>query len=157
MRSIVNCTHIETSAKIYREEQGKEICFEHSEYTVVCDIVGVDSCVFRNVHGQQSCDYLFLFDKKKQEYGFLKNKQSLAFYVELKGNELVTACKQLLNSIEKTMDQINNFEINALVVSSRAFVPKYDNNEFYRDLRRLIKRNIEFTLTPHTINLDVLK
>jgi|GEM_PF-3374117 len=157
MRSIADCTLIENNAQISREEQGKKICFKHNEYSVVCSVVGVDRCVFRNVHGQKSCDYLFLFDKSKQEYGFLRNRLSLAFYVELKGIELVTACEQLLNSIEKTMQQIINFEIIALVVSSRAFVPKYDNNEFYRNVKRLIRRDIEFKLTPHTINLDALK
>lgn len=78
---------------------------------------------------------------------------SLAYYVELKGIGLVEACKQLLNSIDATMAQIDNFDLNALVVSSRKFVPKYDNNESYRAIKRLIKKNIQFEVTPYTVNL----
>ena len=77
----------------------------------------------------------------------------MAYYVELKGIDLASACEQLLNSIEKTKEEITGFDINALVVSTRKFIPQYDNNEFYRGVKRLIRKNIEFEITPHTIDL----
>jgi len=153
MRPISDCSNIETSSQIYREEQGKQIFFRHAEFDVVCNVVGVDSCIFKNTVGERSCDYLFLFDRTKQEYIFLNNKISLAYYVELKGIDLVGACEQLFNSIDKTKEQIDSFDINALVVSTRQFSPKYDNNEFYRAVKRLIRKDIQFEVTPHTINL----
>ncbi|MEI9934961.1 MAG: hypothetical protein WDM71_08955 [Ferruginibacter sp.] len=153
MKPLINCTITETKSKICREEEGKKICFEHIKYEIVGDVVSIDKCVFNKVHGERKCDYLFLFDKKRQQYNFLKNKISPAYYVELKGIDLVSACEQLLNSIIKTKDQISEFEINALVVSSKEFHPKYHNNEYYRDLKRLIKKNIQFLITPHTVNL----
>jgi hypothetical protein len=153
MRPISDCSNIETSSQINREEEGKEIFFRHSKFDMVCNVVGVDSCIFKNTVGERSCDYLFLFDTTKQKYNFLKNRCSLAYYVELKGIDLVGACEQLHNSIDKTMTQIGLFDINALVVSTRGFIPKYDNNEFYRAVKRLIRKDIQFEITPHTVNL----
>ena len=153
MRLISDCSNIETSSQIYREEEGKKIFLEHHEFEMVCNVVGVDSCIFRNITGERSCDYLFIFDKDKQQYNFLNNRGSVAYYVELKGIDLVGACEQLHNSIDKTMTQIDSFDIYALVVSTRKFIPKYDNNEFYRAVKRLIRKNIQFEITPHTINL----
>ncbi|MEP6951881.1 MAG: hypothetical protein ABI863_21510 [Ginsengibacter sp.] len=153
MKTISNCTTIEVGIKICREEEGKEICFQQAQYEMVCGIVAIEKCVFNKIVKGKRCDYLFLFDKNKQHYKYLQNKFSPAYYVELKGIELVEACEQLLNSIEKTIGQIKDFEINALVVSSRRFVPKYDNNEAYRELKRIIRKNVQFEITPHTINL----
>jgi hypothetical protein len=153
MRPLVDCTITETNSEISREEQGKEIFFRHPEFDMVCNVVSIDDCVFRNTRGQKRCDYLFLFDKNLQQYRFLHNSPSIAFYVELKGIDLVHACEQLLNSIEKTMAEIRLFDIHAVVVSSRRFIPQYDNNEFYRGVKRLIRKNIQFEITPHIINL----
>ena len=153
MRSIADCSNIETGSQIYREEEGKEVFLKHHNFEIVCNVVRVDSCVFRHTVGERSCDYLFLLEKEKQQYNFLNNRGSVAYYVELKGVDLVGACDQLHNSIDKTMAQIDSFEINALVVSTRKFVPRYDNNEFYRAVKRLIRKDIQFELTPHSINL----
>lgn len=130
MKSLVECSKIEKGSLIRKEEQNKEISFKHEEYDLVCDVVKMDDCVFNKVEGERSCDYLFLFDKNKQDYSFLKNKPSIAYYVELKGVDLEGACEQLLNSIDKTMNEINGFDINAVVVSSRKFLPKFDTNDF---------------------------
>jgi hypothetical protein len=100
------------------------------------------TCVFKKVKDGKRCDYLFLFDKQKQNYKLKDNKNSIAFYVELKGIDLEEACNQLLNSIENTRAEIPNFDISAIVVSSREFNPRYDNNEYYREVKRLIKKNI---------------
>jgi hypothetical protein len=153
MKSIAECITTETKHKIFREEEGKEICFHNAQYEIVCDVVAVEKCVFNKVVGGKRCDFLFLIDKQKQNYNFLKNKSSIAFYVELKGIELVAACEQLLNSIKETSNQIENFDINALVVSSRKFIPKYDNNEYYRDVKRIIRKDIQFEISPFTVNI----
>ena len=153
MRPISECITIENKVRVCREEEGKEVCFQHSDYEIVCEVVPIEKCVFKNIVGGKRCDYLFLFDKKRQQYNFLQNRRSPAYYVELKGIGLVDACEQLLNSIEMTRSQLTDFEINALVVSSREFIPKYDNNEYYRGVKRIIKKDVQFEVTPHTINL----
>jgi hypothetical protein len=153
MKTISECSKVEINTTVCREEEGKEICFQHTGYEIVCEVVAIEKCVFNKVAGGKRCDYLFLFDKNKQRYNYLKNKLSLAYYVELKGIGLIEACEQLLNSIEKAKDQITDFEIRALVVSSRGFIPKYDNTEYYRELKRLIRKNVQFETTPHTVNL----
>jgi len=152
MKTISECTEIEINTRVYREEEGKEVCFQHSEYEIACEIIAIEKCVFKKVTGGKRCDYLFLFNKNKQHYNYLKDKLSRAYYVELKGIGLVDACEQLLNSIEKTKDQITEFDLNALVVSSREFIPKYDNNEYYRELKRIIRKNVQFEITPYTMN-----
>lgn len=154
MKLISECITKESNLKVCRAEEGKEICFQHSEYEIVCEVVPIEKCVFNKViGGGKRCDYLFLFNKNKQHYKYLKNRPSLAYYVELKGIDLASACEQLYNSIEKTKDQIPDFEINALVVSSRAFIPKSDNTEYYRSVKRMIRKNIQFEVTPYTVNL----
>jgi len=153
MKTLNECFQTETKHKIYREEEGKEISFVNEQYEIVCDVVPIEKCVLTGKKDGRRCDYLFLFDKAKQIYAILKNKKSLAYYVELKGILLEDACEQLYNSIEKTKIQIQDFEINALVVSSREYVPKYDNTDWNRDLIRLIRKQTQFEVTPHTINL----
>ncbi len=153
MKSLKDCSNIENNSIIYREESGKEIIFKNKFYNLVCDVIDIDGCVFNKVKGERSCDFLFLFDKNNQEYNLLNNKGSTAYYVELKGVDLESACEQLQNTIEKTKEQIDDFNLNAIVVSNRDFNPKYDNNEYYRNIRRLINKNIVFALTPHTIEL----
>lgn len=152
MKLIAECIVTEIKNIVCREEEGKTICFTHPEYEIVCDIVAIEKCVFSQADIGRRCDYLFLVDKNKQQYNFLKNKISSAFYVELKGIGLVDACEQLLNSIEKTSNQIGTFEIYALVISPKEFNPKYDNNEYYRAVKRLIKKDIQFKISPHTVS-----
>jgi hypothetical protein len=153
MKAISECTTLEIKTKVSREEEGKEVCFQHPEYEIVCEVISIERCVFEKTDKGRRCDYLFLFNKSKQHYNYLKTKASPAYYVELKGIGLTDACEQLLNSLEKTKDQIPYFEINALVVSSKAFIPKYDNNEYYRDIKRIIRKNVQFEITPCTIIL----
>lgn len=152
MKLISECLKTERAVESCLEEEGKKIFFSHAEYEFVCGVVEIEKCIFKKEQGGKRCDYLFLFDRSVQPYSFLKS--SLAYYVELKGIELVEACKQILNSIEVTKSQLSDeFEVNALVVSSRPFIPRYDNNESYRAVRRLIRKNIQFEITPHTVNL----
>ena len=153
MKTIIDCINTETAHKISRAEEGKKIIFVSNQYDLVCDVVPIENCVFNKVVGGKRCDYLFLFDKTKQTYNILKNKNSLAYYVELKGSELKEACKQLLNSILETKDQIPDFDIIPLVVSSHKFVPNIHNNASNRALIRLVKKKTQFELTPYTINI----
>jgi hypothetical protein len=153
MQLISDCIIPEKGNVIYREEEGKEISFTNEEFELVCDVVPIEKCVLNKAEDGRRCDFLFLFDRDKQEYRVLKNKNSLAYYVELKGIGLEDACEQLYNSIEKTREQISRFEIIPLVVSSREYVPKYDNNEWNRNLKRLLRKEIQFEITPHKVKL----
>jgi hypothetical protein len=148
MKSLVECITTENGNRICKDEEIKSICFEHSEYDIICDVVSIEKCVLTKADDGRRCDFLFLFDKTKQEYNFLNGKSSIAYYVELKGIDLEDACEQLLNSIEKTKEELLGFEINALVVSSREFNPRYDNNEFNRSVFRIIKKifNLKYPL-----------
>ena len=151
MKLLNECFQTEKGNRIFREEEGKQINFVNDMYELVCDVVPIDSCVLTGATDGRRCDFLFLFNKSKQEYSVLNNKKSLAYYVELKGVDLEGACEQLHNSIEKTRDQLEDFELNAMVVSSREYVPKYDNNDWNRNLIRIIKKPIQFEVSPYTV------
>jgi hydroxymethylpyrimidine pyrophosphatase-like HAD family hydrolase len=153
MKQLNECIITEQGHLIYREEEGKEISFVNIDYELVCDIVPIEKCVLTKAEDGRRCDFLFLFNKEKQEYQILKNIGNLAYYVELKGIDLEDACEQLHNSIDKTRSQIDGFEIFPLVVSSREYVPKYDNNEWNRNLKRLLRKEIQFEVTPFTVNV----
>ena len=72
MKLISDCITTETATIVCREEEGKEVCFMHDAYEIVCDVVSIEKCVFSNVVDGKRCDYLFLFDKGKQHYNYYK-------------------------------------------------------------------------------------
>jgi hypothetical protein len=64
MRKIFECSSVETNTRVCREEERKQICFEHPEYDIVCDVIAIEKCVFKGVVGGKRCDYLFIIDKE---------------------------------------------------------------------------------------------
>lgn len=59
MKLISDCLEIERNAEICRKEEGKQICFSHQDYEVVCEVVQIEKCVFKHVQGGKRCDFLF--------------------------------------------------------------------------------------------------
>jgi hypothetical protein len=133
MKKISECVEESGCKKSFsRKEKGKKITFV-SERPFDCEIVRIDNCVFSD-HTIRRCDYLFLMSHKIRE----------AYYVELKGDNNRSACEQLFHTIDRTKSQITGFKISAKVIGTKGFHPKVTNNEFYRNVKRLIKRKIEF-------------
>ncbi len=135
MKSINECIEQNESKKIFfRQEMGKRFSLK-SEKDFSCKIVAIDNCVFQNSELKR-CDYLFLINKRE-----VKLK---AFYVELKGINIKHACEQLYNSIKLTRPEILKYEIEAKVIARKDFHPNILNNEYFRKVKRLIKKDIEF-------------
>lgn len=123
-------------------ENGKSYILS-STNKIHCTIVDIDNCVFEN-EDIRRCDYLFLIDKRKEENKNLSISKSKAIYVELKGIDIKDACQQLYNAIDKTKHEILNHDINAKVVGTKGFQPNIANNKYYLNIKRLIKKDIQF-------------
>lgn len=152
MKKLAQCSHTKKGFSLSEKEENSEIIFANENYEVTASVIPIEKCVFTSKDKGKRCDFLFLFDAKKQAYSFLR--KSKAYYVELKGIDLTEAYEQLLNSITITRNEIPLFDLNAVIVSTRAFVPKYDNTENYRNLKRLINKNPICEITPHTIIIN---
>lgn len=122
------------------QEKGKSYILS-STNKIHCTIVDIDNCVFENEEIRR-CDYLFLIDKKENKN--LNIQKSKAIYVELKGIDIKDACQQLYNAIDKTKQEILNYELNAKVVGTKGFQPNIANNKYYLNVKRLIKNDIQF-------------
>jgi hypothetical protein len=138
MKTINEC--IEESGCRQRFSRKEEsIQFElASEIPFDCEVILIDGCVFDD-HSFRKCDYLFLASRKKA-----KNMIKTAFYVELKGEDQRVICEQLYNAIDRTRSQIPAFDIRAKAISTKGFQPDMRNSEYYRKVRRLIRKEIEF-------------
>jgi hypothetical protein len=138
MKTINEC--IEDSGCRQRFSRKEEsVQFElASEIPFDCKVIRIDGCVFDD-HSFRKCDYLFLASRKKA-----KHITKTAYYVELKGEDHKVVCEQLYNSIDYTKTQILNFDIRAKVVSTKGFQPNMMNSEYFRKVKRLIRKEIEF-------------
>lgn len=97
-----------------------------------CNIIDVDKCVFGNEQIRR-CDWLFLAPDQRK-----------AFYVELKGINIDEASEQIFNAIDRTKVQIAGYEIEARVVSTKGQQPEIIDSGYYRKVKRLIRKEIEF-------------
>jgi hypothetical protein len=135
MRKITDCID---------KKSGKDFSFSKSEEGITftlksitnqkfnCNIVSIDECVFGDEQIRR-CDWLFLVADMRK-----------AYYVELKGINIDEACEQLYNAIDRTKTQIPNFDIQAKVISTKGQQPEILNSKYYRKVKRLIKKDIEF-------------
>jgi hypothetical protein len=140
MKKLDECKETATGKRFSRKEEGKTFSLQ-SDLDFHCEIVDIDHCVLKH-DSIRRCDWLFLVPKKENQH--LKNQKSRAFFVELKGTEINGACEQLFNAIDRTKSQILNFEIEARVVGTRGFQPELKNTEYYRKVKRIIRKDIEF-------------
>ncbi len=144
IKSINNCVTVEEERFVFPvKEKGKTFLLEHKERIVFfCKVVDIDKCCFKDSESRR-CDYLFVVPKKKQPRN-VNFSQSLAFYVELKGDSIESACEQLFHGIDKTKFEISDCAIRAKVIGTKGFYPAISTSEYYRKVRKLIKREIEF-------------
>jgi len=142
VKSIKQCIIEEgTKKKFFQRESGKTFTlFSNKKFK--CKIIDIDNCCFKGV-ALRRCDFLFLVAKDDQPAGvfFEKNK---AFFVELKGDNITSACEQLYNAIDKTKVEIPIYTIEAKVIGTKGFQPNIQNNEYFRKVKKLIKREIDF-------------
>lgn len=112
-----------------------------SQNVFFCDVIAIDKCVFTG-SSLRRCDYLFLAYSKLNKVD--RFEESKAYFIELKGDNVRSACEQLYNAIDKTKNEIFNFQIEAKVIGTKGFQPDIRNNDYYRKVRKLIRKEIGF-------------
>lgn len=142
MKSISDCKIVESGfkSKFTVSEKGKTFCIT-SNKDFFCDVVSIDNCVFKT-SDLRRCDYLFLIPAKHEDKKQFKT--SKAIYVELKGDDVKSACEQLYNAIDKTKLQILNVDIEAKVIGTKNFHPNLQSNAYLRKVKTLIRKEIVF-------------
>ena len=126
MKRISECKTPESGvkSKFFVKEMGKTFTL-NSKTIFYCEIVLIDKCVFTDSELRR-CDYLFLVPSKE-----MRNErfdESKAFFIELKGDDVRSACEQLFNAIDKTRNDILNYDIEAKVIGTKGFQPDLRNN-----------------------------
>ena len=89
--------------------------------------VKIDGCI-QQAEGEKRCDYLLTINEKINR----------AIFIELKGGGLVTAIKQIRETITLLKDEIVSFKIDARIIGSNN-VPNLTTTSEYQKLFRLIK------------------
>ena len=143
MRNLNECKESDSNNNFRKSEENKSFVLR-SDLNFYCEIVYIEKCVLKDemIGGEmiKKCDWLFLVPKKENTH----LKKAFAYYIELKGVNIKDACEQLYNSIDRTKHQISNFEIEARVISTVGKQPEILNNEYYRKVKRIIKKDIKF-------------
>ncbi len=142
MKSISDCKIAESGfkSKFTVREKGKTFCIT-SNKDFYCDVISIDNCVFEK-SDLRRCDYLLLIPTKHDNVE--QFKISKAIYVELKGEDVKSACEQLYNAIDKTKAQLLSFDIEAKVIGTKNFHPNLQSNAYFRKVKKLIKNEIVF-------------
>lgn len=84
----------------------------------------VDNCLIKK---GRKCDFLIL-DCEKQK----------AYFIELKGNDLLSAVEQIDHSIDRLISYLDNYRINARIVLSKVSSPDLRSTKYIK-LERKIK------------------
>ena len=141
MKNINECVQENDVKAIFStKEMGKTFSLK-SDSNFSCKIIAIDDCVFQNSELRR-CDFLFLASKIVKNIN--RQDRLKAFYIELKGINIHDACEQLYNAIKQTKHEINNYSIEAKVISVKGFQPNILNNEYFRKVKKLIKKDIVF-------------
>jgi hypothetical protein len=89
--------------------------------------IKVDKCLPQN-EGEKRCDYLMSIEEKDTKR---------VFFIELKGERLIDAVKQIYSTIIYLKDEFKNFRLDARIVGS-GDVPGFINNPHYIKLKKEI-------------------
>ncbi|MBF0165708.1 MAG: hypothetical protein HQM01_14595 [Magnetococcales bacterium] len=113
--------------KFVVQEKGRSYRLENPHGQEVCQI-RIDGCFLSAEEGKR-CDYLFRVDAMRT-----------AFFVELKGSDLLHAVRQIQDSWETLSRDLAGDVVNARIVVTRVNVPNIENNPELLDLRKKIAK-----------------
>ncbi|WP_462325627.1 hypothetical protein [Desulfoplanes sp.] len=96
--------------------------------------VDIDDCLIEKVDGQMACDY-----------GLWVEEKNIAYVVELKGMDVVHACRQIFETLKYVRkyhpEELEGKDIETAVVCSKYSVPKLKVHPAYVKLKKLVKRD----------------
>ena len=119
-----DCTKCTDNKVINAEENKRVFSVQNKSRKLVCKIE-IDGCVIKK---GIKCDYLFVIPLDEK-----------AFFVELKGQDLLKAIKQLDSSITMLSSHLEKHEINARVVLTKANTPDLRSSELIKFKKRIKK------------------
>ncbi len=90
----------------------------------------VDDCLLKEFGREQKCDYLFLYET-------INNK--IATFIEMKGGDIIKAINQINSSINILQIELQGYEIQARIISTKVFAPNLISAEF-KKLKEKIKK-----------------
>ena len=136
MKKLHECQTDENSINCSRSESG--ITFTLSaDKKFICGVIDIDGCVLKEEEIRK-CDWLFLVNDKNVR------PKPVAYFIELKRGNIHEASEQIYNAIDRTKSQLANYEIEARVVSAKGIQPEIKNSGYYKKVRKIIKKDIEF-------------
>ncbi len=110
-------------------EKGQKFSIENVNHQKICKIK-LDDCILKS-EIEKKCDYLFLICGEEK-------KKKIAFFVELKGQKLLHAIKQIETAIDLLKIQlIENKEINSRIILSKANTPDLRSSELIRFKKKI--------------------
>jgi hypothetical protein len=126
---ILYCTEIHDNRNIFTaKEEGKVYTLNNNSKSKIAKIK-VDDCIFSD--NVKKCDWLFLIEDLK------------SVFVELKGSDVRTGQKQLLNSYELLEKYVNNDIWFRICIGENNSVPKsIKDDRTYQKLFKISKGNI---------------
>lgn len=127
----VQCVHIECGKKIVVSEKNRKFVLKNPNKIHIRKIY-IDDCLIKDVKGQLACDYGICIDKKNMMY-----------LVELKGMDIVHACKQIFETTKYIKEyyskEINGKDLYAAIVCSKFSAPKLKVHPTYVKLKKLVR------------------
>lgn len=84
--------------------------------------------------------YLQSDNQKKCDFLVLNCESNAAYFVELKGSNLIQAVKQIKRTIDILISNSPAKSINARIILSKVSVPRFENNPDYLKLKKLLKK-----------------
>jgi hypothetical protein len=84
-------------------------------------------------------DGCLIIEGKKCDYMLINNDESKAYFIELKGRDLIRAVEQIECTIDEMLINLKNFEIYARIVLTKVTVPDIKDSKYIR-LERKIKK-----------------
>jgi hypothetical protein len=124
---IKNCEEKENHSKrtIVDKKGGKSKYLIENKSRNEYSIIDFENCVYKNNHNDTKCDY------------GLKTENS-AFYIELKGSDVLKGIKQLLVTVNETENCFHGMDKKARLIVTRFSSPK--RTKLTNDYKNLVKK-----------------
>ncbi len=104
-----------TQTKVVLQEKGRRYCLTNTTNSWQVTKVQIENCVI-NSFGEKGCEAILIAEKENENRGY---------YVELKGISVGNAFKQIENSLNKTLA-----DLNGVILYGRVIPSAYKRNKF---------------------------
>lgn len=133
----------------FRESQCKEFC-DQRKTVVVRDTANRQEYRVSNISSKELCkikvDGCLIKEGEKCDYLILDCQDKLAFFVELKGQDLVKALGQIDTSISRLIPEMLDFKFYARIVLNKNPTPDINSSIEIKLKKRLKKLNSDNSL-----------